>query len=534
MRKKIYCLLICILAVIFLFCSNDYNPFESYLNANVYILPEACSQKLKNHDTLNIFSTETLAVFTCVREKIDSFKIFVPFNRYWVDTTIKQPLSVENYIFLISFFDTGNSFVKIITYKTNNTISETDLPLYITSSLKQKDFYKILGQPCTLYTEPVADNFVFYVWALGKDTIKTTINYKENPKFYNQEIGKIQTGYLWVTDWEEKTTSPKSPFVFEFFKPSAPIIECISAGLRNKDSVVTGEDNLAFTVRVIDSSGLGLASVELIGDEFSTNDSIVYWKVFTGMKSYMANNPKVAIVKATNKLGDITTDTFYLFYEQGAPATDIVKINLVNPTTSLTTRLSQIPVIVSVTNMSHDSVTMVAYKDNQIIAKKSIYDSIGIFGANISLVNGQNIIKISAYVAGKLCADTSIIITKDPNYIDKTPPVIYAIFINGSLYNIEPFPVSGNNLKIAISTFDNESGISSVTATAKISNMNEINIPFTYQANDFLWVSENITLPIIAGRITQIPISITIRNNSGLITTKSISLERKANITTGQ
>ncbi|MGB7568115.1 MAG: hypothetical protein WBM07_09655, partial [Chitinivibrionales bacterium] len=100
-----YCFSAIVLGIM-LQCSRDYNPFENYANAQVTVNPVASSANIREGDTLNIFTTETLAVFTSVREKIDSFIVQADGNRYWSgDTTIKPPFSV-NYLFLLSYADT--------------------------------------------------------------------------------------------------------------------------------------------------------------------------------------------------------------------------------------------------------------------------------------------------------------------------------------------------------------------------------------------------------------------------------------------
>ncbi len=346
-------------------CANDYNPFENYNNANAHILTSATSKGISSGDTLSIFSTETLAVYTTVREKIDSFKVTAPNNRYFTDTVVKPPFSKDNYLLLLSFFDTGWTSVNLTTYRSNNTSVALPAPiaLYVKTPLRQSNISTVLGAPCTLWTAPVGDIDVIYQWEFGKDIVLgIASNSVPNPypmlPNIGKAVGKLDTGYLWVTDLKEQVRSPLTSFTYLFYEPSPPKIKCTNKGLSH-DTITTGGDTLTLFFEVIDSSGQGLASVTLKGDTLHTNDSITFYKTVTGIKAYEYPAAKAEIVTATNRLGQTTIDTFYLSYVPGGSHGDLVKFILVNPASAfLTTLLDTILYIVDVENYTEGQITV--------------------------------------------------------------------------------------------------------------------------------------------------------------------------------
>jgi hypothetical protein len=94
------------IAACLLFCSQEYNPFSDFNNAGAFI----AKTSLKNHDTVEIFSTESLHVAVAVKELVDSFRVSTTANRLWAtpeSTVTSTMFGSEPCTFLISFFDTG-------------------------------------------------------------------------------------------------------------------------------------------------------------------------------------------------------------------------------------------------------------------------------------------------------------------------------------------------------------------------------------------------------------------------------------------
>jgi hypothetical protein len=527
---------IAILAFSVLQCANDYNPFENYSNAQVSVLFDACSKKIRDGDTLSIFSTETLAVYTTVREKIDSFRIDAPGNRYWPDTTILHPSDKDNQFFLLSFWDTGRVQINVTTYRSNHTVSSLAAPMsfYVRSPLGQRNISSVLGSPCTLSTAPVGDEDVLYIWAFGKDTVLGIgSNTFPNPssKLLNVEVGKTDTGYLRVTDFWKTFRSPAAAFTYLFYKPSPPRIHCTTKGLRG-DTVITGEDTLRFTFQVIDSSGLGLAGVDLSGEMPQTADSVAFYKTIIGMKQYSNLTPKVEIIKATNKIGQTTIDTFYLCYEATGPHGDLVKFRLINPPGPvLTTRTDTLLYVLYVDNYSQDTVNISTLATGKNFVTIPFSDSVHKFQWLVPLDTGYNTIKTVASIPQRAySAETTLVIQRRPLAPDTTPPEITSITVNGRPYPVDRdtiFDMDSAFVNVVVSAIDNESGIKSVSIAQDVVS----SMPITMTYLNHVWVSS----PIPYGNKAAMILTITVKNNLLLgpnTTTKKITLKKRAIIVT--
>jgi hypothetical protein len=539
-RAAVYGLVIA--AFIVLQCTNDYNPFENYSNAQAYVLPEACSKKIREGDTLNIFSTETLAVYTAVREKIDSFRIDAKGNRYWPDTTILKPSDKNNQIFLLSFWDTGRVEINVTTYRSNNTTVSLPAPLsyYVRSPLKQNNISAVLNAACTLSTQPVGDEDVLYIWRFGKDTLpgvasSTFLNFSKY--LLHIQVGKTDTGSLWITDFRQEFRSPSTRFTYLFYQPSPPKIKCTTKGLHG-DTVITGEDTLIFTFQVIDSSGQGLARVDLPGAQLQSLDSTTFYTTLTGMKQYSKQAPKVEIITATNKIGQTTVDTFYLCYEATGPHGDLVKFRLVNPPEpALNTRVDTLLYVMYVDNYSQNLVsvnTMVTGPLGNTINLVPVYsfsDSMHRCVWLVPLVKGTNSVQTVASIPDRsYSAETTLVIVRNPLAVDTTPPVITEILINGIKYPLAldqkiPFAVDSPTVIVTVSALDNESGIASV-AMAEVPSAGTAGlITMTYK--NFEWVSS----PIAFGTRVSFTLRITVKNKTVgaySTTTRDIMLTRRA------
>jgi hypothetical protein len=357
-------------------CSVDYNPFANFSNAQVRLLPEKSS--IHDGDAINFFSTETLTVFTTNREIIKSFTIHADSNLYWTDTTISAPGPEMEYRFLLSFVDTGIKTISISTHRTNGDVSlqSPALSIHVLSPLKQKNISGSLGIPCTLSTPGVTDK-VYYIWSFGafqgRELTFTKQFALNNPEYIrNVEPGAEKSGYLWVTDSAGRYQSPKSGFTYIFIDSIGPTITCISKGVRGKDldTVVTGEENLEFTVTILDESDNNVVSVELVGGAFdwASSDRIVFKKVFSGMRAFPGSQPRLVTVKATDKQGNLSSRTFALYFDAAGPTIAPIRIRLINPQSALvSTRLDHIQLLLGVDNATLDSVEVSAFANTQLV-----------------------------------------------------------------------------------------------------------------------------------------------------------------------
>lgn len=431
-RFRVLCLVL--FAGFLLQCAKDYNPFENYSNANALVLPSASSKAISDSSTLTIFTTETLAVYTSVREKIDSFRVAATGNMYFGDTVIGPPFTKGNYLFQLSYADTGRVSVNVTTYRSNRDSSSLVTPLswYVRSPLWQDSIHKILGSPCTLSTAPVGDDDVLYVWALGKDTVVgiTSNTYPDPyPLLRHIQVGKTDTGYLWVTDLHEEFRSPAVMFTYLFYQPSPPKIKCTNKEVHG-DTVITGDDTLTFTFQVIDSSGQGLDSVNVSGTRPQTSDSVTFYTTFVGMNQYSIQNPKVATITATNKIGQTTDSTFYLCYEATGPHGDLVVFTLVNPPgPTLTTRLDTLLYTVDVVNYSQNAVSVSTVvhgaggKQTSLTPIYSFSDSVHKCTWLVPLALGSDTIQTEAAIPERdYSAETTLVIQRSLLAPDTTPP----------------------------------------------------------------------------------------------------------------
>jgi len=537
-RAAFFCC--CAIVLTFLLqCARDYNPFENYANAQVTVQPQLSSKNIREGDTLNIFTTETLAVFTTVREKIDSFIVQADGNRYWSLETIKPPFSI-NYLFLLSYPDTGEKQIYITTFKSNNTIdSLKPLVYYVRSPLKQNDIVADYGALCTLSTPPVGDGDAIYVWAFGTDTIQSTLN-NNHQSILDTEIEIKLTGYLWVVDALGKFKSPVSPFSYEFIVPSGPQIKCVSKGLEGGDTVVTGSDTLMFLLQFLNPSLSGKDSIAFVtpANIHLTYNVIsgIYSKQFTGMIANPVSNPRQIVVKAMNILPDTTLSTsytFYLYYKPSGPQSELVRLQFLDPANSITTRLDSIFLIIDAFNLSQDSIFVKTQLNGVKVAPIDTFSDSAKFcmwmvhlpAASLASASFPDTIRVTASNLNNVKeADTSLIIFHNPVALDNTPPHIWSIFINDyqvpydqiKNLNISPDTITKAKVKIKVLAVDNESGIDSVTVT-KLSTVAGVTTStktsLTYFPGAYMWESSDSITVFPTARNTSATLDLIVRNN---------------------
>jgi hypothetical protein len=508
-------------------CQKDYNPFENTANVQIHVSPEACSQRIRDNDTLGIFTTETLAVYATVREKIDSIVVRADDNRFWSKNVLKPPFTPDNYLFPLSFSDTGLHTVTVTAYRENNTVSTAGpFVYYVRSPLKQNDIFSAYGAPVDFSTPPVGDDDVYYWWsfgnALGDTILPSPFNHIESQHPALIAIGVKKTGYLWVTDTAGKFPSSASTFSYEFYRPALPVIKCTNKGLRG-DTVVSG-DTLVFSVEVIDSSGVGMRSVEINGVGVTSTDNLNYSVVYSGMKAFTAGVPKVVKVKAVNNLSDSTVHTYYCYYESTGPLPELVRITLVNPTSSITTTQGSIPFIISVNKYTPDTVSVQVLQNSQLQRTQTVADSVKTLVWVLTLAQGRNTVAVNAMIGSQMYADTSIVITRDPAYRDTTPPQILLITINGKVFNENPFVLaqSEQSVVLTVTAFDNESGVASVTLANGMKS-----IPMTYNLSLLSWTSNSIPfLSTGPSANNQMYLTLTVRNNAGKSVMRVITITK--------
>lgn len=460
-----------VLAIAMLRCGSEYNPYENYSNAQIHMV--SSQNMLNDGDTVSIFTTETLGIFATVSEKISNFSIHADSNIYWTDTSVAAPNSNINYRFLVSFADTGSKSVTITTQRTNGDLSTQSLALYVRSPLFQKEINAAIGEPCTLSTTPVGDQ-VYYYWSFGvyrgvEKVVKTPFANNPGQNILGIEVGKKLTGYLWVADTLNRFKSPAIAFPYQFSDLSGPQIISTNKGLSG-NTIVTGENNFEFAIHVIDESGDQIDSVELVGGQFDWHsaDRLDYKKYFTGMNVYTAQNPNTVIIKAWDMQGNVTADTFYLYYNASGPKADLVKLTLYSPPSpSWSTRLDHIPVVLGVENKTKDTLTMRATINGTPFPPQNTFaDTAKMVAWDIPLLQGANTAKITASVGTTLYAETTLTIIQDPSAPDTGKPVIVLITADGNNISLAYplFSTQKRSADLAVVVSDAGSGVVSVTA----------------------------------------------------------------------
>ncbi|HUI92794.1 MAG TPA: hypothetical protein VLX68_11155 [Chitinivibrionales bacterium] len=544
MKKNLAAFVMATAALCVLQCANDYNPFENYSNAQAYVSFAESSKKIREGDTLAIFSTETLAVFTAVREKIDSFRVDAAGNRYWPDTVIRHPSDKETQLFLLSYWDTGRVQINLTTFRSNNATVSLPAPLsyYVRSPLKQSDISTVLNAACTLSTAPVTDGDVLYIWRLGKDTLPGVASntFTDFSKYLlHIQVGKTDTGSLWVTDFRQAFRSPSTMFTYLFYQPSPPRIKCTTKGLHG-DTVITSDSTLLFSFQVIDSSGQGLASVDLSGEALQSLDSTDFYATLTGINQYTQLVPKVEVVKATNKIGQTSVDTFYVYYEATGAHGDLVKFRLINPPDpALTTRVDTLLYIMYVDNYSHPvtvSVTSMVIgptgANTNLVPDYSYSDSTHRCVWLVPLAKGIDSVRTVASIPDlHYSAETTLVVERNLLYVDTTPPVILGITANGVKVPLEQkiptLQVDSPTVIVEVTAVDNESGIASVTITDVSLGTTGTPTPITMTYQNYEWVSSSIAF----GARQSMTLHITVKNKTVgayTTTTRDIVLTRRA------
>jgi hypothetical protein len=530
MRSAVIACLACAVMIV-PHCQKDYNPFENFGNAQIHVAPEACSKRIRENDTLSIFTRETLAVYVTVRERIDSVVVLAPNNRLWHDTILRPPFSLDNYLFQLSYPDTGWHSVTATAYRANSTVFIAGpFTYYVASPLHQDSLFTAYGAPVTLSTPPVGDNDVYFWWSFGTapgDTIQSPFNHIDTRLPDSVKIGPNKmTGYLWVTDTTEKISSPASTFSYEFYRPAVPVIKCTNKGLLG-DSVISGSDTLVFNVEVIDSSLVGIRSVAVNGALVTSTDNLNYSVVYPGMKADSVV-PKVVTVIAVNNLNDSTVHTFYCIYEPNGTLPDLVRLTFINPTMSITTTQNSIPLLIGVNKYTQDTVTVRAFLDTQSIAPKTqiVTDSFKtLVWVPEQLPTGRDTITVNALIHGQKYAADTIIITQDPAYKDTSPPVILSITINGRPYTTgTQFALlpTDTSVKVTVVAFDNESGIDSV----KVVNGAK-SYPMTYNLSLLSWSSASIPFTGAGATVKKtMLLTLTVKNNAGKTNPKVITITK--------
>ncbi len=435
MRRTIS-IVICI-GILWTFCT-DYNPFENFTNVNMVIQTQGTSLIEDSLNTAQIFTAETLAVAAAVKEEIDSFTVSAEGNRFWQYQSYAAPLSSDNYIFLFSYPDTGQKTIVLTTYRSNGDIIPLSFSLRVTSPLGQVPVTVEGGVTCSLFTNPVGDDDVDYMWQFKKYTGQPLIvsnDESTNPVIIDEVL--IDTiGYLWVKD-DSGNSSLQVPFIYNFIDTSGPIIFCVNEGLTG-DSVITGASSFIFKVECYDGLGIGGA---LINDSLNFTDSTenikstAYYKLFTRMDSLLT--PLTAVVKAWDNENNVSSHTFYIKYRVGGPK-EVITLKY-PPASPYTTNQNSYQIVATIFNTLSD--TIIAGIEHIELGTSLYLDTLAggserdITYTALLQSEVSNTFKIFVQEKDSMTnivdEKTFQIIHKDTVLADNSPPYINSIQVNG-------------------------------------------------------------------------------------------------------
>lgn len=452
--KRFFIVLLSFCVMLFLLCTGDYNPFGDPSVAKAMIFT-----RLKNNDSLNIFSTETLNVKCTAVDQIKNFRVQVTKNRFFTDTTINYQQfdlsSLVSFNFLLSFYDTGLTTIKVTTFRKNGDIVDDSVRFYLNQPLKVRNPGEVPDSKIKLFSVPVNDNKVIYHWKFEElKEIKTGIAHLDTVINSIPFTGK---GILWVTDLHENYASPSVPFTFSFSDTSRPVIECLN-NVRN-DTIYTSEKAFTFFANIY--SGFYSKFDALInGESFTHQEGHLFTKEIT-----LTKNELELIVTASSESGITSSRKYFVKYDPSISNSLRLEVNC--PDTSRGTVIvwgkvqqfysPQFDIVIKA------SVNEKFYTDSQRI--KAAKDTSWQFKLPLDTnnPNRKNLIEIALYnTSDSLLKRDTTYVEYNKLYLDTLPPVIvdlsadYNTFKNGYLI------VNNTNPRLRIIAFDG-SGIKKVS-----------------------------------------------------------------------
>ncbi len=450
---------LCISAL--LLCTRDYNPFADLANVDVKVVAAA----FEDGDSAAIFSPFWFDIGLAVRDEIDSIIITASNNRHFTDTALRPPFSADIQRFEISFFDTGRQAITITHYDQNGGSVSKELTLYAFSPLYQPPVLNAyLGNKLPLHTDTVGDNDVLYHWQLGKqhiicpaaDTLVRLSSFVPDGK-----------GALWVSDLENRRTSPRMPFSITVYDTTGPDILCLNADSARGDTILTSSQFVALTFRIVDQSRDPVDSASVNGAPFAIVNKREqrYTSLFENLDQHTSFNPLTVNVLArdSKEHGNWSERRYWLAYDPAADSTASFNMRVINPAAdTVRTSRSSYPVFGVIEDYARDFANIaLAVNDSGYSRQRVRCNSSDPWSWEIGLSAGGNTVVVSAENdSGDLLARREFTITYDINSTDSTAPVIWDVRFNGrSLTNAMTADSAG---VLELIVFDEGSGVANV------------------------------------------------------------------------
>jgi hypothetical protein len=453
---------------IMLSCTERYNPFADYANADIAIT----YRSLAEGDTVEVFGAETLRVIVTVKELVERFSLSAPNNRLWgpADTVIAHSaFSSEPFLFRISYYDTGWQDIVLGVSRTDGTIVRDTLTVYAALPLGQDTVRGHAGDSVTLRTRPVADRDAAYYWSFGEATRFIAQSCSTRVRLSVPLLSGM--GAVWVSDGTHAT--PADSFPFALLDTVPPEVVCVNDGFVGDDTIVTGDSWMTFKVRIADRGDEWVDSVSVNGVPFDTRDKRVYYKLIDKLDGHGGDNPLRLDVFAMDnfQFGNVTRKTFWVVHSDTIARTKPARIVVQSPeadTTSTSTSSYHVFGTVEYHSLDTMRLTVLArVNDSPYGSPTDIRDGLSRWEWDLPLRVGDNHVSITAFDfhTGNRIDWSEFVILRDSAVVDTLPPRIIQVTADGKpahgLYTTTPSAL------LEVRAVDQETGIDTLTVNGK-------------------------------------------------------------------
>ncbi|NLE02269.1 MAG: hypothetical protein GX640_20595, partial [Fibrobacter sp.] len=462
-------------------CSDPPNPFLDITKSRASVY----SKTFEDRDTIPIFSFETLTVAIYLKEHLREVSVHIDHNR--LGTSDDTIISIDSYdgdlVFIpFSFYDTGWQHIEVRSLKNTGEIVSEKYELYAMSPLYQKTIRGRTGESVRLKTTPVEDKSVIYVWDFHNGTVI---------KDYSNEVSIVLSknftstiGELYVTDPLSK--SPSVPFSIDTGAINKLEIICQNDSLLF-DSVYTGQSNFTFKVLVNGAGHLSSATVN--GEPFdvvvSSNGSFMINKMFNRLDT--VQGAIRAAVSVTDDLDRFVEKVFYIHYNNAVSAAT-PKIILNIPATLNDTgyvMLQKVALFGEIRgNITVNQLFIQVFLNGKFAGAQKILPPGYSWTFPVQLNNSWNSVQFQltkdSLLVDSVMAVKTVALNSNPDEIDKIPPVINQIKIDGVIANREKNVIRNKDVLMSILVSDNKR-VSFVTVNGNRADSDSNNLLFTAQ-----------------------------------------------------
>lgn len=463
--KVILLTVVCASASLFLFCVNDYNPFNDPANAKVYLSSETFSEK----DSIALYETGTFEVLVAARQEVDSFTFQATNNRFQVDTTLRASSSnglskPGPYRFEVSFYDTGLQAVTITTYRSNGEVIPQDFTFKVYHPLRQEDKNGYFGESIVLETPPVPDEDlgVMYHWNFGGNLTISSVTSEDTVKLplFSPRLG---SGELWVSDLSGKNITPSVFFSYSFNDTSKPQIRCFNAGLNN-DTIKSADTLFAFRAFVADAEGAVVESCSVNNEpfDFVNRSTSIHTKHFSNLPELTRNKPLALNVLAIDnrQFGNTSRDTFHVLFDPEGATSANVFVSFTLPLEEKVTTSQRIyRIFGNAENDRKDTMQLTCTVNGKTDPFTNTIYGNGEWNWKLSLDSSFTTVKVSAKSTGGVqLASAKRVIIFDSTATDTVPPMIWEVSAGGQFLGTQYYTPE-KNLILKIVAFDDGSGL---------------------------------------------------------------------------